>query len=119
MRRTMKYAVGAVLAGGVLALTAGCAATETKSGHEMASAQEGGHAMGCKMCYDRVVAVRQEHGKGAQWSTNKLIRKHACEVCKGDMTIYTDDKGTPMVKCPKCAPEGVACDKCLPPKSPS
>ena len=75
-----------------------------------------GHVMGCKMCYDEAKTVRREFAKGSQWSQNQVIKKHMCPDCKVDMSTYMED-GKPMIKCAKCAPEGVACDKCKPPKS--
>jgi hypothetical protein len=54
------------------------------------------------------------HGKGTPWTRNETIERHMCPDCKGDMKIYTED-GKLKVQCSKCAPEGVACDRCLPP----
>lgn len=42
--------------------------------------------------------------------------RHDCASCKTEMSIYSEN-GVLMVKCAKCAPEGMACDKCLPPKN--
>lgn len=93
---------------------AGC---ESTGGHKM-SEGNGDHVIVCKMCYDEAKTIRQEYAKGAQWSSNQVIKKHMCPDCQVEMTTYTQD-GKPMIKCAKCAPEGMACDKCSPPKGKS
>ena len=72
--------------------------------------------IGCKLCYDRTVTVRRMHPKGSGLARRKRVVKHMCPDCKVDSEIYTED-GKLMMKCAKCAPEGIACDKCLPPAS--
>jgi hypothetical protein len=83
--------------------------------HEMAAAQKADHVLGCQKCYDEIVRVRRSSAKGLQWSRYETIRKHMCPDCKGNMKIYTED-GKLMVKCTKCAPEGLPCDRCVPPE---
>ena len=65
--------------------------------------------------HDEVVAVRTEYAKGGNWSHTAAATKHQCPDCKASMEFYEKD-GKLMVKCSKCAPAGMACDKCLPPK---
>ncbi len=109
LRLTLLTAVGI----GAFLLLAGCEGT---GGHKMAAVSSGAeHEMMCKACYNEVKAVRRASPK-EPWSRNQVIRKHHCADCKTDMTFYTEE-GVPMVKCSKCAPEGVACDKCVPPKA--
>lgn len=107
MTRIVQVAVFAGLGLGLGALLAGCASTGGPGGAE-------DRPMACKACYDQVVVVRTEHAKGAAWSRDQVIRKHNCAGCEGNMEVYTSD-GRLMVKCPKCAPKGIPCDKCLPP----
>ncbi|GMV97910.1 MAG: hypothetical protein AMXMBFR83_22630 [Phycisphaerae bacterium] len=100
-------------AGLALAAFSGCA----EGTHQVDRAGPGAdqHVIGCQKCYDEVKVVRQDFAKGALPSRNQVIRTHQCPDCKTAMTTYMQD-GTPMIKCARCAPEGVACDKCLPPK---
>ena len=69
----------------------------------------------CSMCYDEIYTMR--HSTGSRWGTTyeKTHTRHMCPGCKTEMSIY-DENGVLMVKCAKCAPNGLACDKCLPPK---
>jgi hypothetical protein len=107
-------AVAAMVGGGTLVL-AGCAADGGKGGHEV-SAQHGDHPMSCKLCYDEVKTIRTGSVRGSQWQQNQVVKRHKCKDCHDEMTIYTQD-GTLMVKCAKCAPKGLPCDRCLPPQS--
>jgi hypothetical protein len=97
---------------GVVVLLAGC---EGAGSHGMSMASAGAeHPIMCKACYEEVVKFGVGTSK-QQLSRNQIIRKHHCPDCKTDLTFYTQD-GVPMFKCSKCAPEGVPCDKCEPPK---
>ncbi len=107
-RLTLLTAVGI----GAFLLIAGC---EGAGGHKMVAAPSGTeHEIMCKACYDEIKLVRRGGLKGP-WSPDQFMRVHHCEGCKTDMTFYMQE-GVTMVKCPKCAPEGVACDRCVPPK---
>lgn len=112
MRLTLVASIVSVLVGTALLWLTGC---ETTGGHRTTEGHDG-HAMACKMCYDVSKSVRHEFAKGSQWSSNQVIKKHMCEDCRTEVTTYMQN-GKPMIKCEKCAPAGVACDKCLPPKS--
>ncbi len=113
--RTMMFArYAAAMSLGLIPLVAGCESTEKTEKHEMASSS--GSAMGCQACYDDSVVITQASAKGSQWDKHQIIKKHHCDDCKSEVTIYTED-GKPMIKCAHCAPKGVACDKCRPPKS--
>ena len=68
----------------------------------------------CGRCYDEIVKARSGGGPLGGLRTNKMISKHACEDCKTEMSIYTE-QDVLMVRCPKCAPKGIACDRCIPP----
>ena len=74
-----------------------------------------GTVMGCQLCYDQVRSVR-ETMKGPNPGRPRAIKTHNCPDCSAQMKIYVDDKGVLMVRCPKCVPAGVPCDRCLPPK---
>ena len=110
MKRSILTVLVVALGGGAILLLGGC---ESTGGHGMAK-QKDGYAMACQKCYDEVKIVRRQHLKGTEWSQRRVIRKHMCPDCKTEATIYTQD-GKPMIKCSKCAPEGVACDRCMPP----
>lgn len=73
------------------------------------------NVMGCRLCYNEVKTV-MERLKGPNLGTPRTVKIHKCPDCRAEMKIYVNDDGVAMVKCPKCAPEGMPCDKCLPPK---
>ncbi len=66
----------------------------------------------CRECYDEITKVRRTY-RGHYVNTQN-VSTHVCTQCKTDMSIYTEN-GVLMVKCAGCAPQGMACDKCLPP----
>jgi hypothetical protein len=82
--------------------------------HTMVEPKDG-TAIGCKECYDEV--YKTTHSTGSRWGTSyqQTHSRHECASCKTEISIYSED-GVLKVKCAKCAPEGLACDKCLPPK---
>ncbi len=69
----------------------------------------------CKLCYDEV--YRESYPSGSRWggTIEQTHQVHQCPSCKTDMSTYVEN-AVPMIKCAGCAPDGVACDKCLPPK---
>ena len=89
----------------------GCAAD-----HKMRTGSEGSTVV-CRECYDQAVQVWEKGGYlGARWYStpaSKVRVEHQCASCKTTMVVHTED-GRWTIKCPTCAPEGVACDKCLP-----
>lgn len=82
--------------------------------HTMVEAQPGMTVV-CKDCYAQ--AVKMQHASGSRWGSTveQTHQVHQCPSCKTDMSTYIEN-GVPMIKCAGCAPDGVACDKCLPPK---
>ena len=80
--------------------------------HTMIEPQPG-HAVVCSKCYDQIRKARSTGGPRGGLATNRMITTHMCEDCKTKMSIYTED-GVIMVKCAKCAPAGLPCDKCVP-----
>lgn len=74
-----------------------------------------GQTVVCSKCYDQIRKAQSTGGPLGGLATNRTITTHVCEDCKTEMSIYTEN-GVTKVKCAKCAPEGLACDKCLPPK---
>ena len=65
----------------------------------------------CRLCYDEIQKV-PPHPRYAPMGTT--IRRMRCEECNSDSSIYME--GSVMkIRCSKCAPEGMNCDKCLPP----
>ncbi len=69
----------------------------------------------CTECYNEVYKVQHASGSRGGGTVTQSHTRHVCPECKTEMSIYTQN-GVAMVKCAKCAPEGLACDKCLPPK---
>ena len=110
--RTMTFCCCAVLMS--LGLLAGCQSTEPTHSHEVVTTE--GTVITCQACYDQTVAVKESSAKGSQWDKTQIIKEHRCKDCDADVTVYTKD-GRAMIKCGKCAPSGVACDVCRPPRS--
>lgn len=86
-----------------------------KPEHRMAQPKPGTKIL-CQKCYDEISAVRQQAPR-SDTQFNVVVRTHQCPDCKSEMSIYRE-KGVLMVKCPRCAPKGLACDRCLPPDAP-
>lgn len=77
--------------------------------------QPAGTKIACQQCYDELKRVTL----GASGAQNPgVYKRHACEGCKTEMSVYTEN-GVLKIRCAKCAPEGVACDKCLSPDKPN
>lgn len=114
MKRPICFALVAALGGGAMLLLAGC---ESTGAQRMANARDG-HVMACQKCYDEVKIIVQHSGKGAQLYPSRIIKKQVCPDCNTETMSYTQD-GKTMFKCSKCAPQGIACGKCLPPKAKS
>lgn len=72
---------------------------------------ETGTNIACQLCYDEAVRALTGPPKHRRYKT---VLKHRCPDCFSDVAIY-EDNGALMIKCARCAPEGVACNKCLPP----
>ncbi len=89
----------------------GCAA-----GHPMSTGSEAKVTV-CRECYDEAVRVWDKGGyTSARWlyaPSQRVHVEHQCAACKATMVVHTEN-GRWMIKCPGCAPDGVACDKCLP-----
>lgn len=94
---------------------AGAALTGCQSDKHTMVEPKDGTVIVCKECYDEV--YKMQHSTGSRWGTTRTEThtRHDCPSCKSEMSIYTEN-GVTKVKCAKCAPEGLACDKCLPPK---
>lgn len=73
-----------------------------------------GQTVVCSKCYDQIRKARSTGGPRGGLATNRTITTHMCEECKTEMSIYSED-GVLLVKCATCAPEGLPCDKCMPP----
>lgn len=66
----------------------------------------------CVECRDFAVQELKVHRSGRHFqSETRLPRVHTCSCCKVEVTLYEQD-GKPMLRCPKCAPEGVECAAC-------
>lgn len=111
MKQSILFALWVSFAGGANLLLSGC---ESTGGQKMSmAAPAGDHRIACQACYDEVKAVPVDSGKGTRYH---IVRRHKCSGCKTETTLYTQD-GVAMFKCSKCAPDGVPCDKCRPPKT--
>jgi len=91
----------------------GLALAACQKQHTMTKPEPGSTAI-CAKCYEHIQKWRKPggpHGLG----TNRTIATHMCEDCKSEVSIYSEDSVL-MVKCAKCAPEGLPCDRCLPPE---
>ena len=108
MKKT-PFPVALLLAGPLVLLAVGCQSDK----HTMVEPKPGTLVV-CQECYDEVAKVRRRAGhRGRAYTQNVSV--HQCPQCQTEMSIYTEN-GVLMVKCAKCAPEGLACDKCLPPR---
>jgi len=116
MKKTLVITTMAALVGAMFWLT-GCESAKPTSGHVMAPASDK-HVVACQKCYDMAVYYQQQAGDPGHHGHSLKSEKHMCEGCKGEVTTYMQD-GKPMIKCPGCAPKGMACDKCASPKSKS
>ena len=68
----------------------------------------------CQQCYDELAKFRRRAGhRGPSYTKNVIV--HQCSQCDTEMFIYSEN-GVLMVRCDGCVPEGVACDKCVPPR---
>lgn len=72
-----------------------------------------GVTLSCQQCYDHAVRVLTGPPKHRRY---KAVVRHACPDCASEAVIYNGPDGKPMIRCEQCAPEGVPCDRCLPPK---
>ncbi|GMU23833.1 MAG: hypothetical protein AMXMBFR13_39110 [Phycisphaerae bacterium] len=93
-------------------LLGGC---ESTGGHRIKGNSEG-HVMACQMCYDEAKVTQEEFVKGV--FRDRVIKEHMCPGCKAEVSTRIQD-GRPVIKCEKCAPAGVECDRCLPPREKS
>lgn len=122
-RRKPTIALAVLAALGVLALT-GCQTDK----HAMTGARAGIKPV-CRECYELATQYRQWYpsgfagiryggsgtlARGGEYRT-VVDRVHQCAECKTDVSFYTEN-GVQKIKCAKCAPEGVACDLCAPPR---
>lgn len=93
------------------ALAVGCSTTP----HRQSDSVTDGVRV-CRSCYD--AAEREVHlwgeYRGGGWRHIEYRRVHQCPECGTDVSIYEQD-GKLRLRCAKCAPEDVDCDKCLPP----
>ncbi len=81
--------------------------------HNMADSPEG-VIISCQRCYDRAVRVVTGPPKNRRFKTEE---RHACPDCASEAVIYEGPDGKVMIRCRGCAPDGVPCTACLPPKA--
>ncbi len=114
MNTTIKGTVGVILFAGLGVI--GCASSPAANAHIIKP--EGGHEIKCAACYD--VMVKEFRGVSKVHKSRRKLysfkRRHVCPDCAVPVTTYAED-GIPFIKCAKCAPEGVPCANCVPPKS--
>lgn len=91
-----------------LLTAAGCA--ENK--HAVADRAQDGQVAVCAKCYEHIRTVRASGVTRGAPGTDRVIATHACADCKHESSVFMKD-GVLMFRCPSCAPEGVACDRCV------
>lgn len=97
----------------VVACLGGTVLTGCASQHDVAPVAEGKVSV-CSKCYATIRTVRDAPGGGrSSPSYNHTVVTHTCDECKSEMTVY-EENGVLKARCPKCAPEGVDCDRCVP-----
>ncbi len=110
--------VGALLA--TAASAAACASSRHR--HEQGAVRPAdGQSLQCQLCYDEAVNVRKSHRWPKAVAGGKpyvTITRHQCPDCRTQVEVYAAD-GTPMIRCARCAPDGLPCTRCLPPKTSS
>lgn len=94
-----------------LFIVCGCSSSRRGPMHAIAEKPDG-VTFSCQRCYDLAVRVLTGAPKHRRY---KIVERHACPDCASDAVIYEGPGGKPMIHCEQCAPEGVACDRCLPP----
>lgn len=100
-------------------LLSGCASPQNSHRHEMAAPSDA-RPLNCRRCYDEVVRVRKHYVQGTK--ARRIgrhyleITRHTCPDCRGDAIIFEQNEQL-MLKCRACAPDGLACDRCLPPSA--
>lgn len=102
---------GLVLLAFVVVLGA-CNSTYRRPIHNMTEPPEG-VTISCQRCYDHAVRVVTGPPKHRRYKT---VERHACPDCASEAVIYEGPGGDVIIRCSGCAPEGVPCTKCLPPK---
>ncbi len=70
--------------------------------------------MSCSKCYDFAVRVLTGPPKHRRY---KIEVRHACADCASEAVIFAAEDGRLMIRCAGCVPDGVACDRCLPPQN--
>lgn len=65
----------------------------------------------CKSCYDQIIRARASYRRGEM--PTRAVHKHMCPDCASELTLR-DEAGVLTAHCARCAPEGVACDLCIP-----
>lgn len=95
----------------IVLIAAGCSNPDRKPIHVMAEQPEG-VTLSCQRCYDMAVRVLTGPPKHRRYKT---VERHACPDCASEAVIYEGPGGKSMIRCKGCAPEGVPCDRCLPP----
>ncbi len=127
MKRT-NLAISAATTTAFLFLAAGCASpahtstastppahTPSDTTHRVAE----GQSLQCQLCYDESMQILRDYGgpKGNPLGNRfATIRKHECPDCRTQVKFYSQ-AGRPMIKCARCAPAGLPCDRCLPPQT--
>ena len=112
--KTSSVTLLAAILAGLLTLQLGCATD--RHGHEVGASQPAdGKPVACRLCYDESVKILKSRWPKAvqQGKQYETIKRHQCPDC-GQLEFYAQD-GKPMIKCARCAPNGLPCDRCLPP----
>lgn len=107
-----------LFAGFMMLLSGGCESPSTMDGH--AKVEQSVQQLRCRLCYDETRKVLKFVSKAPKSKGHRIykkIKEHRCEECKIPVEFYEQD-GVPMIRCERCAPEGLPCDLCRPPSTP-
>ncbi len=115
MKPIVSLSAAGVFLGGALVWLAGCQNPSARTLHTVLP-RPPDFEMTCQLCYDEAVSLTRPSPDGAQSKAAQTVRQHMCPGCNAEVTAYTLDR-KPMIRCPGCVPEGVLCDRCLPPKT--
>lgn len=94
----------------------GCA-EQNKMGSMTKADVDDKHVIACGLCYDETkkeLAFISKAPKSRGRKVYRSVRVHHCDECKTGAEFF-EENGVLKFRCSRCAPAGVACDKCAPP----
>ena len=97
-----------MLVAGILFYVVGCECCNPCKTQAKAPCATAYHPVACRVCYNRAVQARTACSRDG--GTCPRVETW-CPTCKCQMVTYSKN-GKAMMVCPKCAPQGVECDRC-------